>query len=91
MSLADVKHKVDLIGEKLAVISTDLNRLDFAINNVENPDDSAILAEIFSQKVTEFVKLQEQFRLVLCEYEELSKENKNVLSFTAQKLLKAIS
>lgn len=91
MSLELLQNKIDALREKIIIIQKDLNNLDYAINNVESPDDAALLAGLFDRKVGEFNKLQEQFKKLLAEYNEISERQKNVVSFTAKKILKAIS
>lgn len=86
-----IKSKIDNVKYKLEVLTAELNSLDHAVNNVESPDDAAILAGMFMQKVREFNELQERFKNLLEEYNELSSKEDNVVSFTAKKLLKVMS
>ena len=91
MTLSLVQNKIETIRTKLELLTTELNNIDRAVHEVESPDDSAILAGLFSQKVAEFEKLQIQFAKVLEEYNEISRKENNTISFTAKKLLKAIN
>jgi uncharacterized protein YPO0396 len=91
MSLKEIEKKVELIKFRIATINAELLSIDYAIKNVESPDDSVILVGLFDKKIKDFIQLEDEFKAVLEEYNELSKKENNVVSFTAKKLLKAIN
>lgn len=86
----NIQQELDDIKHKILVLSKELTGLDRAIVAVESPDDSAMLAEIFYKKSLEFDALQARFKALLVEYNKQTLEKDNVVSFTAQKLLKTL-
>jgi hypothetical protein len=90
MSLQIINNKLDVLKFKIATLTTELNNIDYAVNNTENPDDAQILVGLFDKKVAEFVQLQDQFEVLLNEFNEETRKASGTVSFSAHKLLKSI-
>ncbi len=90
MGLHLIKSKIDNIQERLLILQGELNEYDAALNST-SPGDLTQVSLAFDAKVEEFNELQERFKVLLEEYNEISNRESNTVNFTAKKLLKVMS
>lgn len=90
MVLADIKKQAEDIGTRIQHLTSQIEALDRAIMTSDDPEVSYVYSIALQERAVEYEHLLVAFKDVLEQYDKASKEEANVISFTAKKLLKAI-
>jgi hypothetical protein len=91
MKLEDINIQITRIKNELLTLHKEIESLDHAVNTVENPDDSFILADLLRQKIEAFNVLQNDFKVLLGAYDSALKKENNATSFVAYKIKKSMN